>query len=239
MNALPKYDTDGLHILDPRDKRGYKSNYITLIQEKALRRHLPAGEGRYAADLGCGYGRLTPILGELGWRAIGIDPALDLIEYARTHHPGPEYRHGGLPDLPVDPASVSLMLIQNVLRALKMMNRLDAAKGMGRFLADGARVLLVENIRSGHPAYLTETQIVELMRQEGLSLIKRVPLRAARWCVVYLIRYGFIPEKCFSALAEWELNRMSGRQGVPRWQYWNVLLVFGKKNQGLALGRGR
>lgn len=229
ITALPKYDTEGLHILDPKDRWGFKSKYITLIQKKALKRHLQPGEGRYAVDLGCGFGRLTPLLSELCWRAIGIDPDPDLIEYARTYHPGPEYRQGGLPDLPLEPASASLMLIQNVLRALKMMNRLDAVKGMGRFLASGARVLLVENIRIGHPGYLPEGHILELMQHEGLSLVKRVPLRAARWWVVYLIRYGLVSKSFFQTLADWELNRMSGRQGAPRWQYWNVLFVFEKK----------
>lgn len=239
MSTLPKHDTDGLHILDPKDSRGLKSRYITLIQKKALRRHLPPGEGRHAVDLGCGFGRLTPFLSELGWRAIGIDPAPDLLEYARTHNPGPEYRLGGLPDLPVEPASASLMLIQNVLRPLKMMNRLDAVKGMGRFLAGDARVLLVENIRIGHAAYLPEAHIVELMQHEGLGLVKRVPLRAARWWGLYLIRYGLVPQAFFQTLADWELKRMSSRQGAPRWQYWNVLFVFEKKIHEQAPGRGR
>lgn len=234
MDVLPKYDTDGLHILDPQDRLGQKSKYITLVQEKALRRHLPPGQGLCAVDLGCGFGRLTPLLAELGWRAIGIDPAPDLLEYARAHHPGPEYRLGGLPDLPVEHSSISLMLIQNVLRSLNIMKRLGAVTGMGRFLAPDACVFLVENIRSGHVDYLSEAQIVELMRREGLSLVKRVPMRAARWWVVYLIRYGLVPEAFFSTLADWELQRMSGRNGTPRWEYWNVLFQFEKKIQGQA-----
>jgi hypothetical protein len=121
------------------------------------------------------------------------------------------------------------MLIQNVLRALSMMNRLGAVKGMGSYLTPDARVILVENIRSGHAAYLPEAQIAELMCQEGLRLVKRVPLRSARWWFIYLIRYGLVPEAFIPIIADWELKRMSIRKGAPRWHYWNVLFEFERK----------
>ena len=229
MSLLPTHDADGLHVLDPNDTLGRKSAYITLLHETALRRHVPKGSGSLAVDLGCGFGRLTPLLVEQGWRAMGVDPSDDLLRYAREHHPGPEYAVGGLPDLPVDPQSVGLLLVQNVLRSLRMIGRLDVVPGIGRFLAPDARVLVVENIRSGHPEYLPEALITEVMQAEGLELIKRVPLRAARWWVIYLIRYGIIPTTSFSRIAEWELDRMASRTESPKWQYWNVLYVFAKE----------
>ncbi len=228
MPLIPTHDSAGLHILDPRDRRGYKSRYITLLQEKALRKHIPMGKGELAVDVGCGYGRLTPVLAEKGWQAIGIDPAPHLIEYARKHYPGPEYRLGGLPDLPLQASTVSVMLVQNVLRPLKMMGRLEDARGVGRYLAPGASVLLVENIRYKHPDFVPEELIVKMMQDEGLVLIERVPIRAGRWWVTYLIRFGLIPTAWFDIIAEWELKRMANKTGAPRHQYWNVLFVFRK-----------
>jgi SAM-dependent methyltransferase len=230
-SRLPTHDSDGLHILDPKDSLGRKSDYITLLHERALRRHIPKGTSAIAVDLGCGFGRLTPLLVTQGWRAIGIDPSKELLQYAREHHPGPEYVVGGLPDLPVAEGSVELLLIQNVFRALKMIRRLDVVSGFGRFLAPSARVLVVENIRSGHPEYLPESAIIEMMQSEGLHLIKRIPLRAARWWGIYLIRYGIIPTRFLSRFAEWELDRMARRTRLPKWQYWNVLYVFSKSPQ--------
>lgn len=228
MSPLPTHDIEGLHILDPKDNRGLKSSYITILQDKALRRHIPTGTGKLAVDLGCGFGRLTPLLVECGWQAIGIDPSPELLVYANQNYPGPEYRIGGLPDLPLEPATISLLLIQNVLRSLKMMNRLDLISGFGRYLAQDSCVLLVENLRTNHPDYLPEAVIIEMVEREGLRLVKRVPLRAARWWMIYLIRYGLIPRSLHGQIAEWELKRMSERRGLPRWQYWNVLFLFEK-----------
>ncbi len=228
MNRVPTHDDAGLHLLDPNDARGYKSAYITLLHKKALRRHIPKGSGEIAVDLGCGFGRLTHVLGERGWRAIGIDPSAKLLEYARRHYPGPEYLQGGLPALPFAPGSIHLLLFQNVLRPLKVMGRLDRVPGFGQYLVPGATVLVVENLRLGHPDFLPEDVVIDLMTQEHLRLVERIPLRASRWWVVYLIRYGLIPRSWFERIAEWELNRMCRRSGVPRWQYWNVLFVFKK-----------
>lgn len=230
MIDLPTHDADGLHILDPNDTLGRKSAYITLLHEKALQRHIPSGSGGLAIDLGCGFGRLTPLLVERGWQTIGIDPSEILLQYAREHHPGPDYRLAGLPELPVTAGSVELMLIQNVFRALKMIGRVDSVSGLGRFLAPAARIMVVENIRAGHSDYLTEEVIEDLMRQEDLHLIKRIPLRAARWWGIYLIRYGIIPVSWFDRIAEWELNKMADRTDTPYRQYWNVLYIFAKNS---------
>lgn len=228
MTNPPAYDIVGLHILDPNDTYGRKSAYITLLQEKALQRYVPKGNGCIAVDLGCGFGRLTPLLMKQGWQAVGVDPSADLLQYAEKNYSGPEYRCGGLPDLPLAEQSISLLLIQNVLRPLKMMNKLYCARGFGKYLMPNSRVLVVDNLWMNHPDFLSEQTILDIMETEGLKLVEKVPLRAARWWMIYLIRYGLIPRSWFDVIAEWELNHMSRRKGMPRWQYWNVLFVFQK-----------
>jgi SAM-dependent methyltransferase len=225
-SSMPTHDAKGLHILDPNDHLGHKSAYITRLQERLLRRYLPSGHGELAVDLGCGFGRLTPVMSDLGWRTIGIDPAEELINYAREQVPGTEFKVGALPDLPLDHGCVSLLLLQNVMRALKMMGKLDAVTGIGRYLTPNGQLFIVDNIRAGHPDYLPEAQIIDLMAREDLHLLRRIPLRAGRWWMIYLIRYGLIPTKWFGRIADWELDRMAKQSGSPRWQYWNVLYVF-------------
>lgn len=226
MTPVPKHDADGLHVLDPQDSRGLKSRYITVLHELALRRYLPRGDGRLAVDVGCGYGRLTPVLSDLGWTAVGVDPSPELLRYAQAHHPGPEYRLGALPDLPVESASASLLLLQNVLRPLHLLGRLELVRGVGRFLARDGRLVVVENLRRDHPDYVAQEEIDAIFRAEGLRLARRIPLRAARWPGIYLVRYGLVPPRWHERIAEWELDRMARRSGVPRRQYWNVLFDF-------------
>lgn len=214
MESPPLFDAKGLHILDPNDHIGKKSNYITLLQKKALLRYFPEGTGQDAVDLGCGFGRITPLLSQRGWRAIGIDPTVQLLDYAKVHFPGPDYRLGGLPNLPVELGSIQLLLVQNVLRPLKMMNKIDLFPGISRYLGEDAKVMIIENIRVGHKDYVQENFIIDLMTREGFLLKRKIPLRAARWWGILLIRYGLLPESTHERIANWELGRMAQKKGT-------------------------
>lgn len=229
MTRTPTHDRAGLHILDPKDELGHKSEYITLLQEKCLRTYLPRGDGGVAVDVGCGFGRLTPILSELGWAAFGVDPSEDLLAYARLHYPGPKYLEGALPALPFAEGEVSLVLLQNVLRVFRLMNRLDLVKGIGAYVKSGGYAVVVDNIWAGNPDFMEESEILSLMEAEGFSNTVRVPFRAARWWLLYLIRYGIVPRKFFDRIAEHEMSLMRARKGLPVWQYSNVLYVFDKQ----------
>lgn len=233
MNELspPSHDLHGLNILDPQDRRGHKSHYITLLQSLALQRYLPRGDGKgLAVDLGCGYGRMTPMLARQGWRVVGVDPTVALLNHAEMHHeaPGVEYLQGGLPDLPLAPGSVDLLMMQNLLRPLQQLGRLGDASGVGRYLRAKGWLVIVENIYPDHPGFVAESAILALARKEGLTLVKRIPLRAARWWMIYLIRYGLIPERWFQAIAGYELTRRARSTGRSAWQYHNVMFIFRK-----------
>jgi SAM-dependent methyltransferase len=59
-----------------------------------------AGRGP-VADLGCGPGKVTAYLAELGVSVFGIDLAPKMIELARQAHPGMTFRVGSMTALPV------------------------------------------------------------------------------------------------------------------------------------------
>lgn len=228
MTRPPTHDRAGLHILDPRDELGHKSEYITRLQEKCLRTHLPRGNGGVAVDVGCGFGRLTPILSELGWETFGVDPSKDLLAHAREHYPGPKYIEGALPDLPFSEGEVSLILLQNVLRPLHLMGQLHSLKGIGAYVRSGGYAVVVDNIWAGNPEFMDESRILSLMEAEGFSNTVRIPFRAARWWLLYLIRYGIVPKKFFDRIAEHEMEKMRARKRLPSCQYSNVLYMFEK-----------
>lgn len=225
---MPIRDGAGLHILDPNDRLGRKSEYITILHKKLLQQHVPKGNGKLAIDIGCGFGRLTPSLLDSGWNAIGIDPSQALVDFAIKYNPGPHYLVGRLPQLPFPKKSASFILLQNVLRALKMMGNLEAVQGIGDYLEDGGFIYVIENLRRDHSEYLAESLILKLMEREGATLVRRLPARSGRWWMLYLIRYGLIPRNWLSHIADWELAHMSRKSTPPRWNYWNVLYIFQK-----------
>jgi SAM-dependent methyltransferase len=49
-------------------------------------------KGRRAVDFGCGAGRSTRFLKQLGFEAVGVDVAEDMIRIARERDPGGDYR---------------------------------------------------------------------------------------------------------------------------------------------------
>jgi ubiquinone/menaquinone biosynthesis C-methylase UbiE len=58
--------------------------HIFLQIERAIRAHLPPGEGRRALDIGCGTGFQTFVLESLGYRTAGLDISGDLLACARA-----------------------------------------------------------------------------------------------------------------------------------------------------------
>jgi ubiquinone/menaquinone biosynthesis C-methylase UbiE len=83
-------------------------------------------------DLGCGEGRLARELEKLGHRVIGIDASPTLVRLAAERHPGGDYRVAAAEDLPLENASVDL-----VVAFMTLMDIADAAGA----IREAARVL--------------------------------------------------------------------------------------------------
>jgi SAM-dependent methyltransferase len=68
-------------------------------------------------DVGCGFGRLTPVLTEFAERIVGFERERDLLNIARSLQPAIEFRPiEHLRSLPVDRASFNLGLVFTVLQ---------------------------------------------------------------------------------------------------------------------------
>ncbi len=70
---------------------------------------LPPAEG-LAVDVGCGEGRLDRLLADSGYTVIGIDGSPTLIRLASEAHPDGDYRVGDASSLPLQDATVELVL---------------------------------------------------------------------------------------------------------------------------------
>lgn len=221
----PDFDDAGINLADPHDKRGLKTEYISVLQHEALRRYVGPGEG-LALDIGCGYGRMTSRIAELGYRVVGIDPSLRILRHAARTAPKVPWVVGKLPDLPVREQSAQLVLVLNVVRPLHLLGIREASAGAARAVAAGGRLVVLDNIRAGDPRYVEEPWFVDFFQSLGFRLVDRIAIRSSRWPMIYLIRYGLIPKRWFHSIADWELRRMRRKRLQPRFSYHNVLFIY-------------
>jgi SAM-dependent methyltransferase len=105
---------------------------------RLLREH---ATGNRAVDFGCGAGRSTRFLRELGYAAIGVDISADMLAEARVRDPGGDYRltaEGGLQRLAAGETDLvmSAFTFDNVpgperkMRLLRDIARLLAPRGL-------------------------------------------------------------------------------------------------------------
>ena len=101
--------------------------------------------GAKALDFGCGTGRSTRFLRELGYDAVGVDIAEHMLEQARELDPGGDYRlvgDGDLGELPEGTFDVALSVFtfDNIPT---MPKKVALFGGLGRLLSDGGRIVSV------------------------------------------------------------------------------------------------
>ncbi len=226
-SSKPRYDCNGINITDPFDIFGVKTDYITEVHKKAYMRHVPRGSGGLAIDAGCGWGRMTSILQDLGYDPVGFDPDASLLRLAMRRTSG-IYCAASLPDLPIQQDTAELIVFQNLLRPLLLIGKLDCVRGVSRFLRPGGRIVVVDNIRKDHRAYVSDEFIRDLFMSEGLELRLVATLRTSRRFHDYLMQVGLIPRRLIASIAERELSRSENSGGVSGWRYSNVMYIFQK-----------
>ncbi|MFE3441594.1 class I SAM-dependent methyltransferase [Nocardia sp. NPDC059180] len=94
------------------------------------------------ADIGCGPGRLTTHLAELGLDAFGIDLSPEMIMLANRLYPGPRYAVGTMERLEIADASLAGLLAWYSIIHLPPQRVPDVLAEFHRVLADGGYALL-------------------------------------------------------------------------------------------------
>ena len=98
-----------------------------------------------AYDLGCGFGRLTPVLSEQAETVIGFEREASLVATARQLLPSLEFMQvDTLERLPVGDASAQFVLTFTVLQHMPDARAEAVIREIARVLAPGAHVLAVE-----------------------------------------------------------------------------------------------
>jgi SAM-dependent methyltransferase len=102
--------------------------------------------GKVALDAGCGTGRKAATLVSLGWEVIGCDLTPAMLDQARHNVPSADLRLGSFEDLPVDDATVDLVVTS--LAVCHVADLVPVFSEFSRVLRPGGRVLLSDP----HPA---------------------------------------------------------------------------------------
>lgn len=98
---------------------------------------------RRMLDVGCGEGRFCRVLRQWGIDAVGLDPALPLLEEARRRDPEGDYREGTAEALPFENGQFDLVV--SYLSLIDITDFRAAIQEMARVLAPGG-TLLVANL---------------------------------------------------------------------------------------------
>lgn len=121
------------NYLEQRDVRGY-------LQQAARRTAI-----RRAFDVGCGFGRLTPVLTECADDVTGFEREVALVETARRLLPKLHFeRVATLERLPADDVSAQFVLTFTVLQHMADAHAAAVLAEIRRVLAPGGHLLLVE-----------------------------------------------------------------------------------------------
>jgi SAM-dependent methyltransferase len=110
-----------------------------------------------AYDVGCGFGRLTPVLSEVASTTIGFEREASLLETARRLLPSLEFvQVESLEALPVEKASAQFVMTFTVLQHMPDTHAEAVIAEIMRVLAPGGHALLVEEtdpaLEAGDPA---------------------------------------------------------------------------------------
>ena len=149
---VTSYDVeDGYTLWAPR----YDTMANALIDAEApivdqLVRPLSPG---VALDAACGTGRHAAFLDGLGWKVIGVDATPAMLDIARSKVAGGEFHEGRLQALPLDDASIDLVVCALALTHIDDLNPVFAE--FARVLRTGGRVVTTDL----HP-FMTETGLM-------------------------------------------------------------------------------
>jgi SAM-dependent methyltransferase len=196
--------------IDPADRRGHKNYYIDLLQKTALEEVLELKGNEIVLDFGCGSGRFSYWIAPRVKKVVGLEITQEMIELAEKNRIAQNIEfmvYDGL-HFPVFPNPFDLILSVGVLQVMKGELLKSTLSSLARYLKKDGRVYLIEQA-SDHPKMDRPNikEYLDAFKESNLECLQYYPIRNGRWWMLYLIRYGLVPQKWFSKIAVWEINK--------------------------------
>jgi len=196
--------------IDPADRKGHKNYYIDLLQKMALDEVLKLKSDEIAFDFGCGSGRISYWIAPRVKKVVGLEitpEMIDLAEKSRTAENVEFFLYDGV-NFPEFPFMFDLILSIGVLQVMKGEVLKNAVSHLANYLKKDGKGYFIEQV-SDHPEMGRPklADYLQVFQESGLECLQSYPIRRGRSSLLYLIRYGVIPQKWFPSISHWELKR--------------------------------
>lgn len=161
-------------------------------------------------DFGCGSGRFSYWIAPRVKKVVGLEITHEMIELAERHRISENVEfmvYDGV-HFPVMPYPIDLVLSVGVLQIMKGELLKNTLSGLVQYLKKDGELYLIEqasdNPRVERPKV---DEYLQAFKELKLECLQYYPIRDGRWWMLYLIRYGLVPQKWFSKIAVWEINK--------------------------------
>jgi SAM-dependent methyltransferase len=217
--------------IDPGDRKGYKNDYIDLLQKMALEKVLELRGDETVLDFGCGSGRLSYWIALKVKKVVGLEITPEMIELAEKNRTAQNVEfmvYDGL-HFPVFPIPFDLILSVGVIQIMKGELLKRTLSSLAQYLKKGGKFCLIEQV-SDNPKVDRPTlkDYLDVFKESKLQRLQYYPIRRGRWWLLYLIRYGLIPKEWFPRIADYELKKRREEGGFTR-AYKDFLFLLRKE----------
>ncbi len=214
--------------IDPADRRGHKNCYIDLLQRIALEEILDLKGDEHVLDFGCGRGRMAYWIAPKVKKVVGLEDTPEMVQMAEANRKADNVDlvlYDGV-HFPNFPWRFDLVLSVGVLQYMRDDLLQKTVFELARYLKKDGKGYFIEqasdNPEIGRPNVQEYLQAFSVSKLECLQYY---PIRSGRSWLLYLIRYGLIPEKWFGQIARHELRKRRGARGFIR-HYQDFLFVL-------------
>lgn len=216
--------------IDPADKRGHKNYYIDLFQKIALEKVLELKGDEIVLDFGCGSGRFSCWIAPRVKKVVGLEITFEMIELAEKNCTAKnvEFMVYDSVHFPVFPYPFDLILSVGVLQIMKGELLKSTLSSLAQYLKKDGMFYLIEQVSDNPKVERPKVEeYLQAFKESKLECFQHYPIRNGRWWLLYLIRYGLIPEGWFRRIAVWEL--MKTRKTKKRISYYRDYLFLIKR----------
>jgi len=196
--------------IDPGDRRGHKNHYIDLLQKMVLEEALKLKGDELVLDFGCGSGRIAYWIAPRVKKVVGLDISPEMIDVAERNRSAKNVEfmlYDGI-HFPFFPYPFDLILSVGVLQMIKGELLTSTLSSLAQYLKKDGTLYIIEHVSdSPKVGRRSLKEYLDAFGSSGMKCLQHYSIRKGRWWLLYLIRYGLVPQRWFSEIAVWEINK--------------------------------